>query len=90
VDKHFHLYMGGATNILSGTTYADAPQSIDDFMGIVGQVLNNQVYPDPVVTETAMNITALEDVNKAIYVDAGELRIMWAVCDGVCYTSCLN
>lgn len=87
---HYHLYMGGPSNIFSGTTYQEAPQSIEDFLGLCRSTLQGLMVTDPITTESALIRTAEYEVNQAIYVNAGEMRIMWTVCDGICYRPCLN
>lgn len=71
--------------------YAEPAKSIEDFMALCNGILGNNVGSEPVMTETAMNVCAAEDINKAIFVDAGEIRIIWTVCDGeICFKPVLN
>lgn len=91
MDKHFHIYMGGNNGFMHGeAAFESAQESVDAFLNLTREILQDQIAPNPVMTEAALMNCAETDVNEAVYIDAGKLRFVWVVCDGVCQTYIRN
>ena len=90
--KHYHVYMGGSHGFMYGeSTYTEPDKSIRDFLALSDQLFGQRITTPVATTEYALHFTAAEEINQAIYIEGGPLRVVWMVCDGTqCFTNTRN